>query len=182
MEATIVRGCLGVITVEMPLVYQTGAIACSRKYCGERCVCGQEVGTAHVGGIATRINLYATDAASRTHIIANGGVACVLACHQGTARRTGYSASCITLCEGGASFRQTVDVWRLHMLAAKARQVANAQVIGKNKYDIRTLGRCLCLVVCFCCFGHCRSYESSECSKINIFLVHNFISPQLSLY
>ena len=88
MEAAMVGRSFRIVTVKMPLVHETRAIACSGKHRCQRGVGGQQIGTAHVCGVATRINLYSTDTASGTLVVAYSSIARVLASHQCTARRT----------------------------------------------------------------------------------------------
>ena len=68
------------------------------------------------------------------------------------------------------------------MLAAEARQVADAQVVGKYEYYVRALRRCLAVIAGFCPFWHRHSYEGSKSREVNVFSFHDSISPQPSFY
>ena len=86
MEAAMVGSCLGVVAIEMPFVYQTGAIAGCREHRGNGGVLRKEIGTMDIGGVAAWINLYAYTSAYGTLIVAYARVSGVQACHERTAR------------------------------------------------------------------------------------------------
>ena len=88
----------------MPLVDQTGFVACGFQYGGEGGIGGQDVGSAHNGGIAFRINFVTGQSAGCAGVVADGCVARVLACHQGAAGWRTDSRTGIALRESGSRF------------------------------------------------------------------------------
>ena len=86
VEAAMVGCRAWVVTVEMPFVYQAGAIACGADDLGDGRILWQEIGTTHDGGVALGINLQTCETSSVALVITDTGIAAITARHQRTAR------------------------------------------------------------------------------------------------
>ena len=70
-------------------------------------------------------------------VVADGGVAGVLAGHQAAARRGADGAAGVELRELHPLGRHAVDVRRLDLLLAVAAEFAVAEVVGDDEHDVR---------------------------------------------
>ena len=78
-----VQGCgIWAVAVQMPLVDQTGAIACRTQHGGDGGILGQQVGTPYDGGVAAWRNFQSRQSALVALVVTDARVATVLACHQ----------------------------------------------------------------------------------------------------
>ncbi len=141
VEAPVVGRCLRVVAVKVPFVHQTGAIASGRDDGGDGGVLWQQVGTAHNGGVALRIDFQARQSSCVALVVAYAGVAAITPRHQRATRRRANATAGVCLCETGASASQTVDVRRLYVAVAVAGQVAVAHIIGQDEDDVRVFRR-----------------------------------------
>ena len=139
VEATVVGRRLRVVAVEVPLVDQTGAVACLRHDRAQRDILGQQVSPAHDGGIAVGADFQARQSSGVALVVADAGVAAVAARHQRTAAGRTDAAAGVGLRKRCARTGQPVDVRRLDVLVAVASQVAVAHIVGQDKDDVRTL-------------------------------------------
>ena len=139
VEAPMVGSRLWVVAVEVPLIDQTGAVACLRHDRAQRDILGQQVSPSHDGGVAVGVNLQPRQSSGVALVVADAGVAGVLARHQRTTRRRTDAAAGVGLCKRCAGTSQTVDIGRLDVLVAVASQVAIAHIVGQDKDDVRAL-------------------------------------------
>ena len=146
VEAAVVGRRTRVVAVEVPFVDQAGAVAGGAEDGGDGGVLRQEVGAPHIGGVAPWVDLDAADASGGALIVADAGVASVLAGHKRAARGRADAAACIALGETGAGGGEPVDVRGAYMLTAVAREIAVAHVVGKDEDDVGAVGRGLDLV------------------------------------
>ena len=177
VEATVERCGLWVVAVQVPLVDEARAVAGGAEHGGYGGVGGQNVGAAHVGGVAPWVYLYSPDASLRTLVVAYGGVARVLARHERAARGRTDARPGVALGEARAVGRQAVDVWGLYVLATVARQVAVAQVVGQDEDDVRSLWRGLLAGVvghAVCRRQQCCGSHDSLAQHQYLTFVHNF--------
>ena len=140
VEAAMVGCRAWVVTVEMPFVHQTSAIACGADDLCDGGILWQEVSATHNGGIALGINLQTRETSRITLVVADTGIAAVTSRHQRTARGGADTTTGISLCETCARSCQTVDIRGLDISVSIARQITIAHIICQDEDDVRALG------------------------------------------